>query len=115
VSQRSILTILELIREARALHGDLRFEILLVTDSGEVAIIDFDRATMNAKPSARQAEYRALSRLLDARVDDSDQPVKRTRVRQERGSVKTQSLRRTTRSMGTARQTLGGMTLRPRR
>jgi tRNA A-37 threonylcarbamoyl transferase component Bud32 len=110
------LTILELIHEARVLHGDLRFENLLVMDSGEVAIIDFDRATMNAKRSARQAEYRALSRLLDSRVDDSDQPVKRrTRDRQERGNAKTQSLRRTTRSMGTARQTLGGMTLRPRR
>jgi len=119
--RHSFLAILQSIHALRVHHGDLRYDNLLVDDSGEVAIIDFDRATINARQSDRKEEYRALTRLLNTRVDDSAHEEvdlaagRRTRARKERGSLEVQKLARITRSMGTARQTLGGMILRPRR
>jgi hypothetical protein len=81
-----------------------------------VAIIDFDRAKRNVKQSSRNEEYHELKLLLDIIVDDSKPTAKsRTRAAKERNNVEVVNVRRTTRSMGAVRQTLGGMTLRPRR
>jgi hypothetical protein len=81
-----------------------------------VAIIDFDRAKRNVKQSSRNEEYHELKHLLDDKVDDSKLAVKSiTQAPKERNNVEVVNVRRTTRSMGAVRQTLGGMTLRPRR
>jgi serine/threonine protein kinase len=112
--RNAFLAVLQSIHGAGVQHGDLRYDNLLVKDSGEVAIIDFDRARRNTRQSSRKEEYHALMQLLDNRVDDSKLAVKiRTRTRKERENVEVRT--RITRSMGTVRQTLGGMTLRPRR
>jgi len=112
--------ILKSIHEAGVYHGDLRYENLVIDSSGEVAIIDFDRAIIGAEESDKTAEYHKLRRLLERRVDDSvREEVKpessRPRTRKERSRDEGAILGRVTRSMGTARETLGGMRLRPRR
>src|ERR1700729_408171 len=117
----TFLAVLMAIHLAGVHHGDLRYENLLINDSGKVTIIDLDRATLNASESAREEEYRKLCSLLETKVDDSvPEDVKqggrnRTRIRKEQDSIGVQNTGRVTRSMGTARQTSGGMTLRPRR
>ena len=117
----TFLAVLMAIHLAGVHHGDLRYENLLINDSGKVTIIDLDRATLNASESAREEEYRKLCSLLETKVDDSThedldpEGKSRTRIRKERDSIGVQNPGRVTRSMGTARQTLGGMTLRPRR
>ena len=104
------------IHRAGVCHGDLRYNNLLINDSGEVAIIDFDRAKRRARQFSRDKEYHELRRLLDDRVDDSKLAAKRRiRASKERENVEVRSITRITRSMGGARQTLGGMILRPRR
>jgi serine/threonine protein kinase len=116
----AFLAIMRAIHSAGVHHGDLRYENLLINDSGEVAIIDLDRATLNASESARNEEYKNLCRLLDIKVDNSvhedvnPEGRNRTRIRTDRGSAGVQKPGRLTRSMGTTRQTLSGMTLRPR-
>jgi serine/threonine protein kinase len=110
------LAALQSIHSAGVQHGDLRYHNLLIKDSGEVTIIDFDQAKRDATESSRREEYHKLRRLLDDRVDDSKLAVKsRSQARKERNNIEVGSIRRITRSMGTARQTLGGMTLRSRR
>ena len=112
----AFLITLQSIHSAGVHHGDIRYHNLLIKDSGEVTIIDFDRAQRDATESSRREEYHKLRRLLDDRVDDSKLVVKsRSQARKGRNDVEVGSIRRTTRSMGAVRQTLGGMTLRPRR
>src|ERR1700734_549889 len=113
------MEILRSIHMAGVHHGDLRYENLLIDASGEVAIIDFDQATIYGGERARREEYQKLARLLKPKVDDSireeAKPEVSNRARaKERGNVDLPTLGRVTRSMGTARQTSGGMTLRPR-
>ena len=108
------------IHKAGVCHGDLRYENLVIDGSGEVAIIDFDRAMIDAEESDKKAEYRSLRRLLETRVDDSvrdetkSETSRGTRARKERRADES-VVGRVTRSMGTARETLNGMRLRPRR
>lgn len=105
------------------MHGDLRYDNLMVDASDEVAIIDFDRAIINPTESAKKEEYRELRRLLnrivvDDSVSQETQPEddRRHRGRTGRREVdEGQVLGRVTRSMGTARETLSGMRLRPLR
>jgi tRNA A-37 threonylcarbamoyl transferase component Bud32 len=112
---------LKAIHTAGVYHGDLRYENLVVNASGEVAIIDFDRAMINARESDKKAELRVLRRLLESRVDDS--ALEEAKAEGSRGSRAQKGKRgdegpipgRVTRSMGTARETLSGMRLRPRR
>ena len=116
----AFMEILRSIHEAGVHHGDLRYENLLIDASGQVAIIDFDQATIRTGESVRREEYRKLTRLLKPKVDDSIReqanPGGRDRAHTKRSdNVEVLKLRRVTRSMGATRQTSGGMTLRPRR
>lgn len=95
----------------------------MVSASGEASIIDFDRAVINPTESAKKAEYTNFCRLLN-RIVVSDpiaedtQPEGNEGRRGRRGRLEvdeSQILGRVTRSMGTARETLNGMRLRPRR
>jgi len=121
--RKSFLAILKSIHQAGVIHGDLRYDNLMVDASDEVAIIDFDRAIINPTESAKKEEYRELRRLLnrivvDDSVSQETQPEddRRHRGRTGRREVdEGQVLGRVTRSMGTARETLSGMRLRPLR
>jgi RIO-like serine/threonine protein kinase len=112
---------LESIHKAGVYHGDLRYENLVIDSSGDVAIIDFDQAIIDGKESDKKSEYRKLRRLLEARVDTSirDEPEpegsREPRTRKERNRDEGAIVGRVTRSMGTSRETLGGMRLRPGR
>jgi len=60
---------LKSIHDAKVLHRDLRLENLLVLDSGDIAIIDFDRAMLAAEDGLDE-EYEELARLLEDLVVD---------------------------------------------
>jgi serine/threonine protein kinase len=115
------LRILQSVHEAGVCHGDLRYENLVINASGEVAIIDFDRAIIDAEEPDKKAEYRMLYCLLDRRVDDSSPneatagTIRGSRARRGRSAAQGAVIGRVTRSVGTAKETLGGMRLRPRR
>jgi len=53
------------IHAAGVIHGDIRSPNLLIDKFGEVAIIDFDRAEKNESKTARKAEFKALTRILE--------------------------------------------------
>jgi tRNA A-37 threonylcarbamoyl transferase component Bud32 len=50
---------------AGILHGDIRHPNLLINDSGEVAIIDFDQSTENLSTEVMGWEMRQLVDVLD--------------------------------------------------
>jgi serine/threonine protein kinase len=56
---------LEEIHPAGILHSDVRRPNLLINDSGEVAIIDFDQSTENPSTEAMAWEVSQLVDLLD--------------------------------------------------
>jgi serine/threonine protein kinase len=70
----AFLRVLKSIHDAKVLHRDLRLENLLVQDSGDVAIIDFDRAKLGSEDGLRE-EYEDLQRLLEDLVEDVDELV----------------------------------------
>lgn len=55
--------------DAKVLHGDLRLENLLVQDSGDVVIIDFDQAKLEAEDGFGE-EYEVLRSLLEEFVEE---------------------------------------------
>ena len=70
----AFLRVLKSIHDAKVLHRDLRLENLLVQDSGDVAIIDFDRAKVAPEDGLRE-EYEDLQSLLEDLVEDVDELV----------------------------------------
>jgi len=65
-SQRaSFLTCLHSIHEAGVLHGNLSLENLLVRNSGDVTIANFNHARMDASEDQVREEYHSLCVLLD--------------------------------------------------
>jgi len=58
-------TTLEEIHHAGILHGDIRRQNLLINDSGEVAIIDFDQSMESPSTEAMAREMSHLVDLLD--------------------------------------------------
>jgi tRNA A-37 threonylcarbamoyl transferase component Bud32 len=66
---------LEEIHQAGILHGDIRRQNLLINDSGEVAIIDFDQSMESPSTEAMAQEMGQLVDLLHSEgcVDMSPQ------------------------------------------
>lgn len=70
----AFFAILRSIHDAKVLHRDLRLENLLVQDSGDVTIIDFDQARLEAEDGFEN-EYQGLRRLLRGFVKDAVESV----------------------------------------
>jgi Predicted choline kinase involved in LPS biosynthesis len=61
-----------LIHAAGVLHGDLRLENLLVTDTGDVTIIDFDQGRNGASEDELREEYALLYDMLHRIIDENE-------------------------------------------
>jgi serine/threonine protein kinase len=66
------LAILESIHDAGILHGNLRLDNLLVNDSGDVAIVDFDEAKQRPDVNLVHKERQFLDGLLKVAVDSAE-------------------------------------------
>lgn len=77
---------LRLIHGAKVLHRDLRLENLLVQDSGDVAIIDFDQAVLAAEDGLDQ-EDEMLRFLLEDLVGDHIEATGTSGVHGARGNA----------------------------
>jgi hypothetical protein len=63
---------LELIHAAGILHGNLRLENLLVTDMGDVTIIDFNQGWNDASENELREEYALLYDMLHRMIDENE-------------------------------------------
>ena len=59
------------IHDAGVLHGDLRLDNLLVKDTKDVTIIDFDRAVLHADDAKKEEEFQSLLELLEGEVKET--------------------------------------------
>jgi serine/threonine protein kinase len=60
------------IHKAGVRHRDIRPYNLLVNDTDEVTIIDFDRAVLETRTDVKRAEYNMLKKLLDGNYISPD-------------------------------------------
>lgn len=67
----AFLAILASMHHAAILHGNLQPDNLLINDSGDVAITDFDKATITPDTTLLFKERQSLEALLQAAVDGS--------------------------------------------
>ncbi|KAJ6467970.1 hypothetical protein C8R47DRAFT_810437 [Mycena vitilis] len=72
------IAILENIHRAGVHHHDIRPENLMLTEAGEAAIIDFDRANFDPTSGRKQREMERLIAILDGAYYDSDMGSPRT-------------------------------------
>lgn len=64
--------VLEAIHRAGVRHHDPRVENLMVQDDGSVAIIDFDKAELNASESSMAREMAYLNQILNGSYPSRD-------------------------------------------
>ena len=70
-SSDAFLDTLRSIHDAGVLHGDLRLDNLLVKDTKDVTIIDFDRAVLHADDAKKEEEFQSLLELLEGEVKET--------------------------------------------
>ena len=69
------MDILNSIHKAGIIHGNLRLDNMLVNDTGEVAIVDFDQAQRSSDPRRFHKEVQALEGLLEDLVNGTTSKV----------------------------------------
>jgi tRNA A-37 threonylcarbamoyl transferase component Bud32 len=64
--------VFEDIHRAGVRHHDPRVENLMIRDDGQVAVIDFDKAELNASESSKAREVEYLKDILDGSYPSRD-------------------------------------------
>jgi tRNA A-37 threonylcarbamoyl transferase component Bud32 len=64
--------VFEDIHGAGVRHHDPRLENLMVSNDGQVFVIDFDKAELDASESSKEREMRYLKAILDGKYPNRD-------------------------------------------
>jgi tRNA A-37 threonylcarbamoyl transferase component Bud32 len=64
--------VFEDIHRAGIRHHDPRLENLMVSSDGQVAVIDFDKAELDASESSKEREMRYVKEILDGEYPNRD-------------------------------------------